>query len=51
MVEYLEANIKGEPPVQGNKGNCANCRYPGCRYNGLQPDQLPAWMKKRGIQK
>ena len=29
----------------------ANCRYPGCRYNGLTPDQLPAWMKKRGIEK
>ena len=46
LVEYLEKNVKGEPPVKGNKGNCANCRYPGCRYNGLQADELPAWMKK-----
>ena len=47
----MEKEIKGEPPVKGNKGNCSNCRYPGCRYNGLQPDQLPDWMKKRGIKK
>ena len=51
LVDYLEKEIKGEPPVKGNKGNCSNCRYPGCRYNGLQPDQLPDWMKKRGIKK
>ena len=51
LVDYLEQNVKGEPAVKGNKGNCSNCRYPGCRYNGLQPDQLPDWMKKRGIKK
>lgn len=51
LVEFLEKNIKGEPPVKGNKGNCANCRYPGCKYNGLTPDKLPDWMKKRGIEK
>ena len=51
LVDYLEQNIKGEPAVKGNKGNCANCRYPGCRYNGLKPEELPAWMKKRGIEK
>ena len=51
LVDFLEQSIKGEPPVRGSKGNCANCRYPGCRYNGLTPDQLPAWMKKRGIEK
>ena len=44
LVDYLEKEIKGEPPVKGNKGNCSNCRYPGCRYNGLQPDQLPDWI-------
>jgi hypothetical protein len=48
MVEYLEANIKGEPAVKGNKGNCANCRYPGCKYNA-QP--MPEWMKKQGFEK
>ena len=32
-------------------GNCANCRYPGCKYNGLKPEDLPHWMKKRGIEK
>ena len=46
LAQDLEQNIKGEPAVKGNKGNCANCRYPGCRYNGLQADELPAWMKK-----
>lgn len=29
----------------------ANCRYPGCKYNGLKPEELPEWMKKRGIEK
>ena len=48
LVDYLEAHIKGEPPVKGNKGNCANCRYPGCKYNGKP---LPDWMKKKGIEK
>ena len=48
LVDFLEKNVKGEPPVQGNKGNCANCRYPGCKYNGKE---LPDWMKKRGIEK
>lgn len=43
MVEYLEQNIKGEPPVKGNRGNCDNCRYPGCRYHGKGQ---PFWMKK-----
>ena len=48
MVEYIEENIKGEPAVKAHKGNCANCRYPGCRYNGKE---LPNWMKKKGIEK
>lgn len=43
MVEYLEQNIKGEPPVKAHKGNCADCRYPGCRYNGMTN---PVWMEK-----
>lgn len=48
LVEYIEENIKGEPAVKGNKGNCSNCRYPGCKYNGKE---LPNWMKKQGIEK
>ncbi|MCI9568234.1 MAG: hypothetical protein HFF54_09825, partial [Lawsonibacter sp.] len=51
LVDFLEKEIKGEPPVKGNKGNCANCRYPGCKYNGLKPEELPEWMKKKGIEK
>lgn len=48
MVEYIEANVKGEPAVKANKGNCANCRYPGCKYNGKP---LPEWMQKQGFEK
>ena len=49
LVEYLEQEIKGEPPVSGNKGVCADCRYKRCRYNGLKAEELPGWMKKKGI--
>ena len=41
-------NIKGEPAVKANKGNCSDCRYPGCKYNGKE---LPEWMKKQGFEK
>ncbi|MBQ3104566.1 MAG: hypothetical protein IJC59_01745 [Lachnospiraceae bacterium] len=51
MVEYLEEEIKGEPPVKGNKGDCVTCRYRFCRYNGKRPEELPKWMKKKGIEK
>ncbi|MGE4277228.1 MAG: hypothetical protein AB7E30_08675 [Lawsonibacter sp.] len=46
LVEYLEGEIKGEPPVKGNKGICEVCRYKNCRYNGLKEEELPAWMKR-----
>ena len=48
MVAYIEERVKGEPAVKAHKGNCANCRYPGCKYNGKE---LPNWMKKKGIEK
>ncbi len=51
MVEYLEKNVKGEPPVKGNKGICSDCPYKRCRYNGLTKSKLPKWMKKKGIEK
>lgn len=51
MVAFLEEHIKGEPPVKGNKGTCATCRYRFCRYYQTQPEDLPAWMKKKGIEK
>jgi hypothetical protein len=51
LVEYLEENVKGEPPVKGNKGVCETCRYQFCRYNGKKPEELPQWMKKKGIEK
>lgn len=49
LVTYLENHIKGEPPVKGNKGICSDCRYKRCRYNGLKAEELPVWMKKKGI--
>lgn len=46
LVEFLETEIKGEPPVKGNKGICEVCRYKFCRYCGKKAKELPAWMKK-----
>ena len=51
MVAFLEQNIKGEPPVKGNKGICEICRYRFCRYCGKKPEELPESMKKKGIQR
>ena len=51
MLDYLEAEVKGEPPVRGNKGVCETCRYRFCRYHGRKPEELPDWMKKRGIER
>ena len=49
LIDFLEKNIKGEPPVKGNKGICETCRYRFCRYQGKKPEDLPDWMKKKGI--
>ncbi len=46
LVAYLEREIKGEPPVKGNRGVCETCRYKNCRYNGLKADALPHWMRQ-----
>ena len=46
LVEFLETEIKVEPPVKGNKGICEVCRYKFCRYCGKKAEELPAWMKK-----
>ena len=51
FVEFLENNIKGEPPVKGNKGVCETCRYRFCKYCGTKAEDLPAWMKKKGIKR
>ena len=51
LVDFLECNIKGEPPVKGNKGICETCRYRFCRYCGKKPEELPDWMKKKKIEK
>ncbi len=44
-VEFIEKEVKGEPDVPGNKGNCETCRYKRCRYCGMTEEQLPDWMK------
>ena len=46
LVDFLEKNVKGEPPVKGNKGICESCRYKNCRYNGRKAEELPDWLKK-----
>ena len=46
LVTFLETEVKGEPPVKGNRGICESCRYRRCRYNGLKADELPVWMAK-----
>lgn len=51
LTDFLETQVKGEPPVHGNKGICETCRYRFCRYCGKKPEELPDWMKKRGIAK
>ena len=51
MVEFLEAEVKGEPPVRGNKGVCETCRYRFCRYYQKKTEELPEWMKKKGIER
>lgn len=49
LIEFLEAEVKGEPPVKGNKGVCETCRYRFCRYYATKAEDLPDWMKKKGI--
>ena len=44
-VDFLEANVKGEPAVPGNKGVCETCNYRSCRYCGMKAEELPAWLK------
>ena len=51
MIAFLEEKVKGEPPVKGNKGVCETCRYRFCRYWHKTPEELPDWMKKKGIAK
>lgn len=43
-VAFLEANVKGEPAVPGNKGVCETCNYRNCRYCGMKAEELPAWL-------
>ncbi len=45
FTSFLEHEVKGEPPITGQKGVCATCRYASCRYHGLQEEELPGWMK------
>ncbi|MGM9573259.1 MAG: hypothetical protein ACI3VJ_02420 [Hominicoprocola sp.] len=45
LVESLESEVKGEPPVKGNKGRCEDCRYRFCRYCGKSADERPAFLR------
>lgn len=45
-ADFIENEIKGEPPVPGNKGTCETCRYRRCRYCGKKNDELPKWLRK-----
>lgn len=45
LVEFLETQVKGEPPISGNRSDCESCRYECCRYQGKKTDELPGWMK------
>lgn len=51
LADFLETQVKGEPPLQGNKGICETCRYRFCRYYGRKSEELPDWMKKLGVLK
>lgn len=46
FVEFLEKEIKGEPPIENHLGICEECRYSRCRYHGLKKEALPFWMKE-----
>lgn len=45
LVDLLENQVKGEPAVKGNKGNCEVCRYRFCRYCGKKEEELPVWLR------
>ncbi|QNM05414.1 sugar phosphate isomerase family [Qiania dongpingensis] len=47
MVEFLEQEVKGEPAINGNRGDCELCRYRSCRYCGRKEEELPEWMRGR----
>lgn len=51
LVDFIENEVKGEPPVKGNKGVCETCRYRFCKYCGTKAADLPEWMKKKGIER
>lgn len=45
LVDFLETEVKGEPPISGMRGDCATCRYQACRYFRREEADLPVWMK------
>ena len=46
MIDLLENEIKGEPPVPGNVGVCETCVYKVCRFCGMKKEDLPEWIKR-----
>lgn len=47
LVEFLETEVKGEPPIAGLRGDCESCRYEACRYFRKKAEELPRWMQKQ----
>lgn len=47
FVAFLEDQVKGEPPIPGNRGNCEFCRYRSCRYCGKKEEELPHWLRRK----
>lgn len=45
MIDFLEKEIKGEPPVPAHKNQCEICRYTRCHYCGTKEEELPAWLR------
>lgn len=46
LVEFMETEVKGEPPITGMRGDCKSCRYQACRYFGREEAELPGWMQR-----
>jgi hypothetical protein len=44
-MEFIEAKIKGEPPLPGIKQPCKTCPFGMCSFKGTDDKDLPAYLK------
>jgi len=44
-MEFIEAKIKGEPPLPGVKQPCKTCPFGMCSFKGKDDKDLPAYLK------